>query len=396
MSHAHSAAPVGGTIWTRPFKVLFAIFVLGMAFTAWRFAVGIGPVSGLSDGYPWGIWIAFDVVTGTALACGGYAVALLAYILNKGKYHPLVRPAVLTSALGYTLAGMSIAIDVGRPWWMWKIPLQFWSWNLNSALLEVALCVMAYIVVLWIELAPAFLETWKKNNWMGLASLSEKLLPVLDRALPFILALGLLLPTMHQSSLGTVMLLTGHKLHPLWNSPFLPLLFLLGCISMGYAVVVWESTLSSWLLKRPSEQGILADLAKAVVPFSVVFLVIRWADLAWRGALGSAFQPNLLAFMFWVEHLLLIASCVMVLSRRAATDRGFLFQAAMLMMLAGGVYRFDAYIIGFNPGDNWAYFPAAPELLITVGLVALEILGYVVIIKLFPILSGAPKAPARG
>ena len=395
MSHAH-AAPVGGTIWTKPFKTIFAIFVLGMALTAWRFAVGIGPVSGLSDGYPWGIWIAFDVVTGTALACGGYAVALLAYVLNKGKYHPLVRPAVLTSALGYTLAGMSIAIDVGRPWWMWKIPITFWNWNLNSALLEVALCVMAYIVVLWIELAPAFLETWQKNNWMGLAAISKKLLPVFEKALPFILALGLLLPTMHQSSLGTVMLLTGHKLHPLWNSPFLPLLFLLGCISMGYAVVVWESTMSSWLLRRESEQPILASLAKAVVPFTVIFLVIRWADLAWRGALGYAFQPNLLSFMFWFEHLLLIASCVMVLSKRAATDRGYLFQAAMLMMLAGGIYRFDAYIVGFNPGDNWAYFPAVPELLITVGLVALEIMGYVVIIKLFPILSGAHKAPARG
>ena len=102
-----------------------------------------------------GLWIAFDVVTGTALACGGYAVALLVYILNKGKYHPLVRPAMLTSALGYTLAGVGVGLDVGRWWNLWRVPLFFWHWNLNSVLLEVALCIMAYIVVLWLELAPA-------------------------------------------------------------------------------------------------------------------------------------------------------------------------------------------------------------------------------------------------
>jgi Ni/Fe-hydrogenase subunit HybB-like protein len=398
MSHAHSAAPVGGRLFTKPFLVLTALAVLMVVFTVWRFIAGIGPVSGLSDGYPWGIWIAFDVVTGTALACGGYAVALLAYVMNNGKYHPLVRPAVLTSALGYTLAGASIAIDVGRPWWMWRVPISplTGEWNLNSALLEVALCVMAYIVVLWIELAPAFLEKWKDDNWMGLAGISRSLLPFFEKALPFILAMGLLLPSMHQSSLGTVMVLTGHKLHPLWQTPFLPLLFLLGCIAMGYAVVVWESTLSTWLFKRESEQEILASLAKAVVPFVALFFVIRWVDLVWRGAVGYAFQPTFLALMFWLEHILTALGCWMVLSPRAARDRGWLFQASMLLMFAGGFYRFNAYIIAFNPGENWAYFPGVPELFITLGLVAAEIMAYIVIVKNFPILSGAPKAPARG
>lgn len=389
------ALPVGGNLFTRPFRTLLLIFGLGAILLIWRFAAGIGPVSGLSDGYPWGIWIAFDVVTGTALACGGYAVAILAYVFNKGKYHPLVRPAVLTSALGYSLAGAAIAVDVGRPWLIWKIPLSPFKWNLHSALLEVALCVMAYVVVLWIELAPAFLEKWKETNWMGLKPFADKSLPVFEKVLPFILALGLLLPTMHQSSLGTVMLLTGHKLHPLWNTPFIPLLFLLTCIGMGYAVVVWESTLSSWLFRRASEQKLLASMAKAVVPFTGAFFVIRFADLAFRGNLGWAFRADVQAVMFWIEQVLFVVPCFMILSRRAQTDKGYLFRAALLMMIAGATYRFDAYIVGFNPGDNWAYFPAVPELLITVGLVALEIMAYVFLVKRFPILSGAAPASAR-
>src|SRR5262245_41398699 len=171
------AEAVGGPILTRPFKILLAVGIAGVLVTIWRFAVGLGAATALSDGYPLGLWIAFDVVTGTALACGGYAVALLVYIFNRGKYHPLVRPAILTSALGYTIAGLSVAIDLGRPWNMWKIPLYFRSWNLNSALLEVALCIMAYVCVLWIELTPAMLKPSRFTRF-------------LDRILIWIIALA--------------------------------------------------------------------------------------------------------------------------------------------------------------------------------------------------------------
>ena len=147
MAHASGAKPVGGPIMTRPFKWLLAFLGLWLVILIWRFAAGIGAVSGLTDGYPWGVWIAFDVVVGTALGCGGYAIAILAYIFNKGKYHPVIRPAILTSALGYTLAAIAIIIDVGRPWFIWRIPLGGWpdmgGFNWDSALLEVALCVMA-------------------------------------------------------------------------------------------------------------------------------------------------------------------------------------------------------------------------------------------------------------
>ena len=144
-----------------------AIAGLGGVMALWRFVAGLGAVSNLNDGYPWGLWIAFDVVTGTALGCGGYAVALLVYILNKGEYHPLVRPAVLTSLLGYGLAVLAVTIDLGRFWELWKVPVFFWRWS-HSPQLEVALCVAAYVVVLLIELSPAFFEKWRTSPSSGL------------------------------------------------------------------------------------------------------------------------------------------------------------------------------------------------------------------------------------
>src|SRR5215831_6219236 len=177
------AQPVGGPIVTRPFKFLLTFFAIGAVLILYRLATGLGQITAMNDGYPWGLWIAFDVVTGTALACGGYAVALLVYILNRGRYHPLVRPAVLTSALGYSLAGVGVGLDVGRWWNIWRVPLFFWHWNLNSVLIEVALCIMAYTFVLWIELSPAFLEKAERSHLPGLQRFAARTKPVVEKAL---------------------------------------------------------------------------------------------------------------------------------------------------------------------------------------------------------------------
>lgn len=399
MSASAHAQPVGGTLLTRPYKMILAVAAVGLALIAWRFAVGLGASTDLSDGYPWGLWIAFDVVTGTALACGGYAMAIVVYVLNRGRYHPLVRPAVLTSALGYSIAGFSILIDVGRPWHVWKVPLFFWDWNLNSALLEIALCVMAYVFVLWIELSPALLERWKEDGPIRLRAFSKKALPILDRGLIWILALGMLLPTMHQSSLGTLILLSGPKLHPLWNTPLLPLLFLLTCFAMGYAAVVMESTISSVAFRRPAETGLLAKIEGWAVWVGLSFVVLRLADLAWRGHLGAAFTPGLEMVFFWIENLLFLLPFLAVVrlgGQRRTAEAGRLFRGALGMILAGGLFRFDAYLLAFNPGRGWHYFPSVAELLVTVGLVALEIAIYIALVKKFPILGGARLAPAAG
>jgi Ni/Fe-hydrogenase subunit HybB-like protein len=376
-------------------RVVAVIAGIGLLAILWRLAFGLGGTTALNDGYPWGLWIAFDVVAGTALACGGYAMALLVYILNRGQYHRLVRPALLTSAFGYTMAGVAVALDVGRFWSLWKVPLYFWEWNLNSVLLEVALCIMAYTLVLWIELSPAFLERGTTASWPGVRRFSERALPLVNRSLVWIIALGLLLPTMHQSSLGTLMLLAGPRLHPLWNTPLLPLLFLISCVGIGYAAVIFEGALSSLLLKRRPERAMLASLGRAMLPVFGIYLALRLGDLAWRGQLGALFSFDTYSVVALVELALFVAAPLMLLSSRQRNDFGNLFRAAMVLVLGGILYRINTFLVAFNPGPQWSYFPSVGEIFVTVGLLAIEVLAYFLIVTHFPILAGYSKQAAR-
>ena len=393
--HVH-AEPVGGRLFTPAVRVLLGIFGVGALMILWRLVAGLGATTALNDGYPLGLWIAFDVVTGTALACGGYAVAILVYILNKGRYSPVVRPALLTSALGYTLAGVGVGLDVGRWWLLWKVPLYFWHWNFNSALLEIALCIMAYVVVLWIELSPAFFETFTDSSHLFLRRLSRRALPILERASIWIIALGLLLPTMHQSSLGTLMLLAGSRLDPLWRTPLVPLFFLLTCVSMGYAVVVFESACSSVAFKRVPETGMLASLAGAIVPIQMLVVLLRLVDLAGRGMITRLFTGDVRSTLVIVEFALFLAPVGMLLNARRRRDLGHLVRTAMVMILGGALYRFDVYLVAFTPGPHWSYFPSVQELLVTTGLVAGEVIAYILIVRTFPILAGGRQlSPER-
>ena len=390
--HATVHAEVGGPVLTRPYRTLLAIVVLGAVMMLWRFAAGLAAVSNLNDGYPWGIWIAFDVVTGTALGCGGYAVALLVYILNKGEYHPLVRPAILTSLLGYGLAVLAVTVDLGRFWELWKVPVYFWRWS-HSPQLEVALCVAIYVLVLLIELSPAFFEKWRKSADTGLRSFAEKGAAFVKRAFVWILALGILLPTMHQSSLGTMMLLPGPKLHPLWSTPWLPFLFLVNCVIMGYGVVVLESHAAASAFGRRRETEMLGRLSRVAVWVAWFFVAFRVVDVAWRGQAMRAFAEAY-GIAYFLELALLVAAALVLGSEARCRQPGKQALAALLLVVGGTVYRFNVYLVGFRPGDHWSYFPAVPELLITFGIVALEIALYVAAVKTFPILAGEPE-PAR-
>lgn len=381
------ARPIGGRMFNKPMQVLSALFAVAALLILYRLATGLGTITAMNDGYPWGLWIAFDVVTGTALACGGYAIAILVYVVNRGQYHPLVRPAVLTSALGYSLAGVGVGLDVGRWWNIWRVPVTFWHWNFDSVLLEVALCIMAYTAVSWLELSPAFFEKGKESAWPRVRSFSAKALPIVNKALIWIIALGILLPTMHQSSLGSLMLLAGPRLHPLWNTGWMPLLFLTSVVGMGFAAVVFEAALSSWLFKREPERDMLAGLAGVIVPIMSFYVILRLADIIWRGQLGALFAFDLYSVMTLLELVLFIVPIVMLMSRAKRRRIGYLFRAAMLFMLAGSVYRFDTYLVAFRPGAHWSYFPSVGELLITLGLVSAEIMVYIAVVRIFPIVT---------
>lgn len=389
------ARPVGPLAVTGALKVLGVVALAGVGAILWRLATGLGATTALSDGYPWGLWIAFDVVTGTALACGGYAMALLVYIFNRGQYHPLVRPALVTSALGYTMAAVSVGLDVGRPWLIWKVPLFVWRWNLDSALLEVALCISAYVGVLWIELSPAALERWRGQPRSRLYPLAQRVSGPVERALPWVIALGVLLPSLHQSSLGTLMMLSGPRLHELWQTWLLPFLFLISCLGVGFGAVVLENLLSHRLLGRPLETTMLASLARVVIWLQTAYISLRLYDLLVRDDLPLAFAPTGYSLLFWCELALFAAPAVMLASRDRARQAGTLFRAAMLLIAGGALYRFDTFLVAFQPGQHWSYFPSLGEMTITAGLVSAEILAYIAIIHYFPVLSGTVPVTAE-
>ena len=385
------AAPIGGRIFTRGFNILLALGGLAGVLLIWRFVSGLGATTNMNDGYPWGIWIAFDVVTGTAIACGGYAVALIVYVLNRGKYHPMVRSALLTTALGYTVAGASVVIDLGRWWNVWKVPTMFWRWNGNSALLEVALCIMSYMMVAWIEVSHSMVEKWEHEaKWPWLQSFAKRVTPGFNKALPFIIALGILLPTMHQSSLGTMFVIST-KLHPLWHTQLLPGLFLISVIGMGYAGVVFEATLSGLAFKLESEWKLLGELAKAVSWTFFGYIALRLIDLSVRGFPG--FGANVWSALFIFELILFAVPAIALLSPKVRANPGAVFASGLCGLFAGGLYRFDVYLVAYMPGSNYHYFPSVQETLITVGLVAFEIAGYVLVVKFFPILRPAVRNP---
>lgn len=370
----------------RPLQVLWFLAAVGAALTIWRFVAGLGAASAMSDGYPWGLWIVFDVVVGTALACGGYAMALLAYVFNEGKYHRLVRPAILTSALGYSIAGMSVLIDVGRPWLGWKVPIKIWTWNAHSVLLEVAVCIMAYVVVLWLELAPAFLDRFRDSSSPRVRQFASRSLAIADRSLFWIVGLGVILPTLHQSSLGSLMLLAGPRLHPFWNTPFLPFFYLVTSLAMGYAVVVGEAVFSSTAHGRKPDAKMLESLGRFAAYGSALFVALRFIDLAVHGRIALLARFDLYGVMFWLETILFLAPVVVLMQRRRTL--GSLLGAAIAVAIAGALYRFDTFLVAFQPDPGWHYFPSVTEQLITVGLVSFEIAVYVALVRRFPILGG--------
>jgi Ni/Fe-hydrogenase subunit HybB-like protein len=375
------AKPIGGKIWTMPFLFLTALVILGVFFLAERFLFGLGAVTNMNDGYPWGIWIAYDVVIGTALACGGYSMALLVYIFNKGKYHPLVRPALLASLFGYTLAGVSVIFDIGRYWQAYNIMIPS-KMNFHSVMLEVALCVGTYVLVLWIEFAPAVLEKVK----------ADRQIAKLDKVIFVFIALGILLPTMHQSSLGTMMLAAGHKLSPLWWSSLLPLLFVVSALVIGYAVVVFESTVAALAFKRPLETEMLGKLSGLIPWLLGGYLIVRFLDVGIAGSLTLAFSGGLQGNMFLLENILLFGAFMLLLSPSNRGSARMLFISAMLIMAGGSLYRLNTYLIGYDPGNGFHYFPSAPELLITFSIIAVEIMGYIWFVKRFPVLPAVKHA----
>ncbi|MEF8732250.1 MAG: Ni/Fe-hydrogenase cytochrome b subunit [Candidatus Accumulibacter meliphilus] len=368
-------APVGGSLLNATTLVCGVLIAVMATIILVRLIFGLGATTNLNDGYSWGAWVVVDVFIGSALACGGFSVALLVYIFNKGQYHPLVRPALLGSLFGYTLAGAAITFDLGRWWNFWHI---FWPgyFNVNSVMFEVAACIMLYIIVMWIEFSPVFLEK------LGLHDAHRKL----SKLLFFFIALGIVLPMMHQASLGTMLVVMGGQVNPLWQTPMQPLIYLLSAIILGYGVVLFESCVAASAYRRQVEVSMLNPMARVMLGIMGFYLLVRFADLIARGVLGQAFQPTFIALSFWIENACFIAPFLLIRSVEARRNPARLFLAGVAVMLGGILLRLNGFLIAFDTGPGWTYFPSVPELLVTIGIFAAEVLGYIVITRRFPVL----------
>src|SRR5208337_1139178 len=257
------------TFWR---AVLVLILAAGFYSTILRFAKGLGAATNLSDQFPWGIWIGFDVLCGVGLAAGGFTLAATVYVFHIERFHAVLRPSILTAFLGYGLVALALLFDLGKPYNIWH-PLVMW--NPHSVMFEVAWCVMLYLTVLALEFSPAVFERFGMQKPL-------KLLKAIT--IPLVIV-GVLLSTLHQSSLGSLFLIVPSKLHPYWYSPLLPLLFFVSAIGVGLAMVIFESNLTARAFGREIEMPLLAALGKAMAVVLGVYGIIRLQDLWGRGAL---------------------------------------------------------------------------------------------------------------
>ncbi len=348
--------PLRLTFWR---TVFLAILVVGTWLSFVRYTKGLGAVTNLSDRFPWGLWVGFDLLCGVGLAAGGFVLTAVVYIFHVEKFRPVVRATVLTAFLGYLLVSTALLFDIGRPWNIWH-PLVMW--NPHSVMFEVAWCVTLYSTVLALEFSGMVFE---KLRW-------ERAVKVQHAVTVPLVVLGVLLSTLHQSSLGTVYLIVPGKLHPLWYTPALPFLFWISAVAVGLAMVIVESNLSAHAFKRRLEMPVLVAVGRALLGVLFVFAVVRVHDLASRGMIGRALDLSYESCMFLVEFALGVLAPIALLAFPAVrrNSRG-LYAAALLAALGFVANRLNVGITGFEGAQGGRYVPSFSEAFITLFLVAL-------------------------
>ncbi len=404
MSHEIvNPVPIKHKYFTPGVIVLCIIALNGLVFLMGRFFFGLGAVTNLNNQFPWGLWIGVDVAAGVALAAGGFTTAALGHVMHREEYHAIVRPALLTAMLGYTFVAMGVFVDIGRWYFIWH-PLIMW--NGNSALFEVGICVMIYMSVLYIEFLPIVTERFigkvKLPGFLSVLNrIVDKVLRLLDRGLSktmfiFIIA-GVVLSTLHQSSLGTLMVIAGPKMHPLWQTPVLPLLFLLSAIAVGFPMVIFESLIASRSLKLKPEMHILSRLGSMIAPILGIYLAFKIGDMFIRETFVYLTEFNTASIMFTIEVLFgVVIPLRMFLSPKVLKSPPLLFTASALVVLGVLLNRINNFIVAYNPPyATGSYFPSFGEISVTIGFAAILMLAYRFIVINFPVISLPGKYPAQ-
>ncbi|MBU2469797.1 MAG: Ni/Fe-hydrogenase cytochrome b subunit [Proteobacteria bacterium] len=344
-----------------------SLALIGLALIIWRFVGGLGAISNLNDGRPWGLWISLDVYSGVALASGGFALTAAVYVFRLKKYYPVVRSAVMSAFLGYLMVLAGVAIDTGQPWRLWHIMV---FWNPQSPLFEVGWCVLLYTVVLALEFSPEVFRRLNLQAPLGLIRAIEIPLAIL----------GIALATMHQSSLGTTLLLVPYKMHPLWFTPLLPILFFLSAIPVGLAAVLMENALAGKPWARRTDLSILSGLARAMPYLIGLYLAVRFGALAWEGKLGLLWGGNIYALLFWCETSVGFALPLVLFSiPRVRQNRAALFAGSLLVVLGVVLNRLDSSLVSLTTRPGFNYFPSVEEFLVSLGIIAMGVLGYMAI-----------------
>ncbi|MDA8431339.1 MAG: Ni/Fe-hydrogenase cytochrome b subunit [Nitrospiraceae bacterium] len=366
----------GGTI------VLLVLMAIGAYAAIYRFAFGLGASTDLQDNFPWGLWVGFDVLSGVALAAGGFTVTAAVYIFNMKKYKPIARPAVLTAFIGYLMVIVGLIVDIGKPLSFWH-PLVMW--NHHSIMFEVVWCITLYTTVLALEFSSAFLEKW---GWTGALKVMKGL------TFPLVIA-GIILSYLHQSSLGAFFLIVPAKLNPIWYSPIIPQLFYLSAIALGLAMVTFESVVSARAFGREQEKEIVSGLGKGTSIALLVYLAVRVADLIVRGAMPMVFQGGAASTAFLIEIVVGVVLPMILLSMKSTRESVNGTLLSVSLVIAGIVMnRFNVTFFA-QTSSGASYFPTWKEFAITIGLVSLAIFLYRLAAMYLPVFHPAGAKTGR-
>jgi Ni/Fe-hydrogenase subunit HybB-like protein len=362
-------------------KFLMVLVGAAAVASAIRFIFGLGATTNLNDTYPWGLWISFDVVTAVPLAAGAFTLGVVAHVFHIKKLEPLVRPAIVTGFLGYSLVCIGLLLDLGQPQRGMYV-LFPWNWNVHSPMFEVSMCVMAYTTVLTLEFLHPVSERF---GWHIPLRLLRNL------SVPFAIVAAMI-STLHQSTLGTFFLIAVDKLHSLWYNPLLPLQFWLSAIFCGLSIVIFEASLVHRYMGQPNESELLATLTKIIPWVMGAYIAVKLIALTTLTE-GPLFDRPFLTLLFAIEVIVgVLVPFRMFLTRRIRTDKAMQLRAASLVIFGLILNRFNVSMFGMIQPDQQIYFPSLLESVVTVGIIAAHILFFVLVAKYFPIFEHHPEA----
>jgi len=374
-----------------PFNLISApLIALGALLIVIRFTRGLGSITNLSQEYPWGLWIGFDVITGVAFAGGAYVLTFMVYILRMDKYHPIIRVTILNGLLAYIFYAGALLLDLGRPWNVIN-PIIGNSFGVSSVLFLVAWHFLLYMLAEFIEFSPAVAE------WLGWRRI-RKILGALTVGAVII---GITLSILHQSGLGALYLMAKGKLHPLWYSEFIPVLFFVSSIFAGLSMVIFEGTISRRVFNhqlnathRLSHDAIVLGLAKICAGTMFAYLFLK--ALVFVHGQHGALVLSTMGYWYLLEvGGFVLVPCVLFTNAVRTKNLSLVRTAAILTMVGVVLNRLNVSVIAFKWDALVRYVPTWMEIEVTLAIIFAEIWAFRWIVNRMPVLREPPAWAAE-